>query len=243
MITPSLQARRIAIPRSGSQTDELVNALALAGAAPIVIPAMAGSALAEEALHVALQQLQRLDWLAFLSGSAVQAVFERAQIHGLTIGDFRARRLAALSPMAAQTLTRIGAQVDFQGDLANLPTPQAGERWLLAGASENETGIGGVFAARDADLLLVPATPDRISLGLATRTSLGQGVNAVALLSPQAARDWFDLQDLLGNMRPFTAPTVSIGQTTAQAAQAYGFSGSVAERPTLSSLLDALKGV
>lgn len=243
MTAPSLHARRIAIPRSGSQTDELVNALALAGAAPIVIAAMAGSALAEDALHNALQHFQSLDWVSFFGGSAVHAVFERAQTQGLTIGDFRARRLAALSPMAAQTLVRIGAQVDFQGDLANLPQPQAGERWLLAGASEGEAGIGGVFAARDAELLLVPATPDRISLGLATRTALGQGVNSVALLSPQAARDWFELQDVLGDMRPFSAPTVSIGQTTAQAAQAYGFDGPVAERPTLSSLLEALKGV
>jgi uroporphyrinogen-III synthase len=243
MPEPTLYARRIAIPRSGSQTDELVNALALAGAAPIVIPAMAGSALAEEALHGALQEFQALDWVAFLSGSAVQAVFERAQTQGLTIGDFRARRLAALSPMAAQTLARIGAQVDFQGALANLPTPQAGERWLLAGAGENEAGNGGVFAARDAELMLVPATPDRISLGLATRTALGQGVDSVALLSPQAARDWFELQDLLGDPRPFVAPVVCIGQTTAHAAQAYGFNGPVAERPTLSSLLEALKGV
>ncbi len=74
-----LAGKRVLVTRAREQSAELLQALAEAGAEPVLFPVMGFCVPANrEPFDEALRSLERFDWLIFTSQNAVQAFSQRA---------------------------------------------------------------------------------------------------------------------------------------------------------------------
>jgi len=114
-IPSSLAGKRIVITRSALQGEDLSNAIQERGAVPIGWPLIEFSPPEDFGrLDTAISQLGQFDWLIFTSGEAVRAVDRRCKNLGPSLGQACSNlRLAAVGPVTAEVVKKIGLQVDY----------------------------------------------------------------------------------------------------------------------------------
>ena len=197
-------------------------------------------------LASAAEHIQRYKWVVFASPSSVDALMEALREAGTT-DRLRRVKVAAVGPRTARTAEAFGLEVAaepeegtgealFQvikdtlqgGDEVLLPAAEEGRRELEDGLREMGVLVTRVTAYRSTS---APLSPDALALLEATPPD-------VALFASPRTADAF--LDAVGRERLGTSRVVAIGPTTAAALERLGLPPTtVAERPTMESLVDA----
>jgi len=246
-----LFAKRVLVPRAPHQADELALELRRRGAEPVAV------ALLEFVVASAREELAQLcaaaatyDWIVFTSANAVR--FSAA-----LLGPLGRARIACIGAATARAAEAAGLRVDLRPQEEGSPEALAAElaragelsgaRVLFPRAARAREALGQELARRGARVDAPEAYQTRApaGAGAALRAALADGLDAVALTSPSTVEHLFallepDEADRLCAEARFAC----IGATTAEALRAArpGLRFSVADRPTMAALVEALEG-
>ncbi len=244
----ALAGRRVVVTRAREGASGLVDALAAAGAEPVVVPLITTVVLASPAQvtdgAAALIAHPGGRWAVFTSATAarlVLGVVAPAAFRGVTVAAVGAATALALADrrvsvslvpqsstaagLAAAVAARAGA-----GEMVWFPCAEAAgheveERLTAAGAEVRRLDLYRTDMPADA--------PRRL------RSAMERPVDAVTLASGGAARHL--VRALEGRVLPASALVACIGQPTATAAAAAGLTNIVvAAEPSAGGLVDAL---
>jgi uroporphyrinogen-III synthase len=256
----ALCGKRVVITRAEAQSGELIEALSLRGAIPVVMPLVEFAAIEDYMpLDSALTQFEDYDWLLFTSVNAVHAVFERQQ----TLGKQRARTerfpdVAAVGPATRRAAEEAGFRVTHVAKnhlgvalAEELGERLAGARVLLPRSDHANPDLPAALRRLGADVTDViayrtvcPAGIDREELNqLAAKQA-----DAILFFSPTAVRNFVELLDGEGKKSPgIRAMLAAVGPVTQAALRDSGLSDTanhpviVAADTTVAAVVDALE--
>lgn len=245
-----LDRRTVVVTRAAGAPDALADRLRELGAAVRELPAIAFAAPADPApLDAALGALERFDWVAFASGTAVERVVARLAELGIGRGALAGRSLAAVGPATGERLAALVRAPDLvPGDargqeLARAIAPSVrGLRVLVPRPAEGRPELLEGLAAAGAQVTAVDAyrtvaAPPEAMAALAPWIERAE-VDAVAFASPSAVRA---VVAALGGGLLGRVLLAAIGPTTAEALRLAGLvSGVVADRHTGKDLAEAI---
>ncbi|MTD13149.1 hypothetical protein GIS00_04210 [Nakamurella sp. YIM 132087] len=242
---------RVLLPRPSSRSSRLIGLLGAEGATAQAIPLLAFEPPADTgALDAAVVDLARggVDWVAFTSVNAVDAVLDRASALALHPAVPADTRVAVVGPATARAVRAAGIAVDLMpesgGSAATLaaiwPAPGEHPRVLLPQSAIASDTLAVALRARGFQVQGVPAyrtvplpPPSSIAEDLADGA-----FEAVLLTSPSTVAALAGL--------PVAAGTVigAIGASTAAAVREAGLALTfTAADPTEQGLVDALAAV
>ncbi len=247
-----LDRRTVVVTRAGGGPDALADRLRQLGASVRELPAIGFAPPEDPApLDAALRTLDRFDWVAFASATAVDRVLDRLAALGLARESLDGRSLAVVGPATAERLRARLRAPDVQaaeatgGALADtlapsvrgrrvlLPRPAGGRPELLDGLSAAGAEVTAVEAYRT-----VPASTELLA-PLASWIERRE-VDAVAFASPSAVRA---VVSALGSAAPVLGRVLlaAIGPTTSRALEEAGLRPAVvANRHTGTDLAEAI---
>jgi uroporphyrinogen-III synthase/uroporphyrinogen III methyltransferase/synthase len=248
-----LDGRTVVVTRPAGGPDALSERLRALGATVRALPAIElAPPRAPGPLDAALGSLERFDWVAFASATAVERVLARLAALAVPAAVLASRRLAAVGPATAARLAAALRAPDLVAPAATgaalaeaLAPAVRGRRVLLPRPADGRPELEGGLAAAGADVTAVDAyrtlavPPARLA---PLRRWLEAGeVDAVAFASPSAVRA---VLAALGSdgVRLLARPLVAaIGPTTADTLQAAGLAPVlVPDRHTGPDLADAI---
>lgn len=247
-----LDRRTVVVTRAGEGPDALADRLRELGAAVRELPAIAFAPPGDPGpLDEALRGLERFDWVAFASATAVERVLGRLAELAIPAEALAARALAAVGPATAERLRAklrapdlVAADATGEGLARALAPSVERRRVLVPRPAEGRTEILEGLRAAGADVSAVeayrtvPAAPEQLAcLGAWIRE---REVDAVAFASPSAVRA---VVESLGRDAPVLGRVLvaAIGPTTSRALQEAGLEpGVVAERHTGRDLAEAI---
>jgi uroporphyrinogen-III synthase len=241
-----LAGRRILVTRGRGQSAALSDALRMRGAEVIEVAAVAIAPPADDhPLRAALDALATYDWLLLTSANAVRAVAARAP-HlpvDLRIASAGPATTAAIcaqlagAAIAAEAGDPFGAQGVARA-MSGLPV--AGTRMLFPVSDRSPAALAGLLRARGAEVDVVVAYRTLVPPEAASRIreALACGVDAVTLASPSAVEAFAE-----SDPAATVLPAFVIGETTASAARAAGFTiAGTAATPTPEALAESVAG-
>jgi uroporphyrinogen III methyltransferase/synthase len=248
------------ITRAEAQSGELIEALSLRGAIPMVMPLVEFAAMEDyEALDGALTEVENYDWLLFTSVNAVHAVSKRQQTFGMRrSGGEKFPNVAAVGPATQRAAEEAGFRVCYvaKNHLGVALAEELGER--LAGARV-------LLPRSDRANPDLPAALRRLGANvtevIAYRTVCPAGINreelkqlatekadAILFFSPTAVRNFAELLGGEGKKSPATRATLAaVGPVTLAALRDSGLSDTtnrpviVAADTTAVAVVDALE--
>jgi uroporphyrinogen-III synthase len=247
----NLSGMHVLITRPHSQAEDSARNLRVAGAVPVLFPAIEIGRLEDTTdLDRALRALPAYDWLVLTSANGVEAVWERLNALGLS-GIPQGVRAAAIGPKTAATLQQRGVTPQFvPGEyIAEAILPGLGElrgrRFLLLRADlarpalADAIRLGGGLAHEVAAYRTLPAQADPAGL-----EALRQGVDVVTFTSSSTVINFLALARQAG-LDPLHLPggplIACIGPITAGTARQAGLRVDVvAETYTAEGLIQAL---
>ncbi len=223
-----LPGKRVLVTRPRDQAEALAKALAARGARAVLFPTIEIRPVDDlSRLDVAIDNLDRYDWITFPSPNAVEVVFGRLQARGRQLPT--GLRIAAVGPGTAQAITARGAKVDFipsrylGEQLGRELTPVAGCRVLVPRAARGREELVTELARRGAivDAVVVydtlPAAVDPRDM-----EDLERGVDVATFTSPSTVENFFALLGARAIRVLGGAYVACIGPVTASAARALG---------------------
>lgn len=251
MTAARLDGRRVAVTRGKAGEDPLAARLRALGAEVLEAPAIATAPPESwEALDAALGALERFDWIAFASATAVDATLGRLEALGHPAPP-PSVRLAAVGRATAERLSRRLRAPDLvppeaRGDAlaAALGPRVAGRRVLVPRAAEGRPELVEGLEAAGAEVVAapcyrtVPAPPEALA-PLAEALRRGE-LDAVAFASPSA------VHAVLAALGPGGAALsrcalAAIGPTTAAALREAGLEAAIVPAvSTAADLADAI---
>ena len=249
-----LSGKRILVTRAREQASDLADMLRAAYAEPIEFPVIKTAPPADgyAALDGAIAGLAAYKWIAFASGPAVKAFFDRLSANGADARALAGLWIGAVGPATAQALRARGIEPDFVPDTATgaalaqgLPGELDGVRILVPRAAEGDPALIEILEGRGA-LPNVAAAYETVidGAGAAEVVEALQGgeVDAVTFTSSSTVTNFATAAGLA----EFPAGIVSacIGPSTAQTfADLFGQAPDVtATTHTLPGLVAALEG-
>jgi uroporphyrinogen-III synthase len=239
--------KAVVVTRAESTQGPLSQHLHAMGLPVLHWPTVQHESVDSDELTVALNNLERFDWIIFASRFAVAAVSEKVPKLPL------ATRVAAVGRATAQVLQQRGWSVDLFPDEFNAdalvtamaPHIKSGTQVLYPASSRALPTLAVGLKQLGADVLQVRAYDTAaVSLDLAVclQCIKEKAVAVVTFTSPSAVQE---LAQALGSeaMRELfdTAAAVVIGPTTAQAVSRLGYPTVTAQTATLESLAAAVK--
>lgn len=112
-----LFGRKVLVTRARTQASRLANALEAFGAETSQFPAIEVVPVKDPGpLDKGLKQLRHYDWVAFTSGNAVKAVWDRLEALNLDSRAFHNAKIAAVGPSTSRALAAIGIRADLVPD-------------------------------------------------------------------------------------------------------------------------------
>lgn len=249
----TLLGRTIVVTRPAGGPDALSDRLRELGAAVRELPAIELAPPRDPGpLDAALRSLERFDWVAFASATAVERVVGRLAALGLPAAALASRRLAAVGPATAARLEAALRAPDLvppaatgaalaealapavRGRRVLLPRPAEGRPELLEGLAAAGAEVTAVEAYR------TEAVPPARLAPLRGWLEAGE-VDAVAFASPSAVRAVLAALDAEGGRLLGRALVAAIGPATADALRAAGLAPVlVPDRHTGPDLADAI---
>jgi len=251
----ALAGRRIVVTRAREQAGDLVQALEAHGAAAVLAPVIRIEPHEDlSALRAALAGLSAYRWVVFTSQNAVQIVFDRLIVWGLTPRVFAATAVAAIGTATAAALTQRGVAPvlvpdEFVGEaLAEALAVRSGgnlsgAKVLIPSAEDARDALAGGLRQHGAAVEVVPVyrtVPAKTDLrGLAAEIEAGR-IDAVTFTSSSTVRSFVELagRDTATSGR-FVAAT--IGPITAGTARELGIPNIIEAEPhTVPGLVSSL---
>lgn len=251
----ALGGRRIVITRRREQAGKLRVALEKRGATVAELPTIAlAPPRSWKALDVALQRVEKYNWVVFTSANGVQSFFARLKKHGKDKRALSQARLAAIGPATARALRTQGLQADVvpdefraEGLLAALKDERwRGQRILLARAAEAREVLPRELKRRGArvdvvavyETVIPPASKKRVR-----EIFGGRKPDAITFTSSSTVKNFFAL---LGGQQARQAlegvAVATIGPVTSRTARALGLRVAVEANPyTVPALVRALE--
>ena len=244
-----LAGLRVLITRPQEQAAAFAEALARAGATPIVYPTIElAPPPSWQALDQALGRLSTYGWTIFTSPSAVTFTLDRCAALGIAPGAFAAVRIAAVGDQTALALRRRGLIVDLvpaadqqrqEGLVAGL-LARSGDRPRSPARILFPQAVGGRELLRD-QLVDAGYVVDVVPVSQTLPRALSDpppAFDVATFASPSALRAFVDR---LGSERLALARVAVIGPTTAQAAASLGVRvDAVPATPSVAALVEAL---
>lgn len=258
--TPLL-GRRIVITRPRASGRELRRTLETLGASVLTMPLIKVEQAAANVLEAHLRSLSEYRFVVFTSQHAVRAFGRGLQAAGLDARALACCRVCAVGPSTARALARIGVRADIvparhtgaglaaemrkagmtRGDCVLFPRGDIGGADVCAGLRADGAVVTDVVVYST-----LRAEPSAASVRV-----LQDGVDAVLLFSPSAARGFADLVhfhpdlravgETLGSESASRSRIACIGPTTATAARAAELPVDlVADGPSTAAIIDAL---
>ena len=235
-----LAGKRIVVTRPVEQADNLITALARAGAVPIHVPAIRFEAIGDSSRIVdVFAKIDSFDWIVFTSAKGVRFFRELC-------GEWSRIRIAAVGPATAAALRDAGVEVDFVPDefvgeaLARTLGDVAGRRILLPRAETASADIVDLLRARGAYVEDLPIYRT-LSAGSSELHAIDfeTGVDCILFASGSAVRSIAEATMHTSELKK--VPVVCIGPVTADTARGLGFDVvAVAHVHTTPGLIDAL---
>lgn len=243
----SLIGKRVLITRSTLSNGDLRDELDGLGAIPVECPMLRISLAPDPApLDAAIKMLDRYPWIAFTSVHGVRGFFERLSALGRDARALAPCKVGAIGPIAAGALQKCGITADVVPNPFSEAALTDGILQSLAGRNGRVLCPRGNIAGGDlpeklrqagvqVDEVVAyqtdPATPPD-----AVRRAFRDGVDAVLLCSPSAARRFAELKVEIDG-----AVVACIGPVTANAGREAGLTVDVvAEDHTDAGIVDAL---
>ena len=245
----SLDGKRILVTRTRRQSSTLAEQLAVAGATPIVIPAIEIAPPASyDVLDQSLAVLSTFDWLLFTSANAVDVFAARRDPSMLP------KNIAAIGPATAKAIESLGLTVDLlpsryvAESFAEALIPNAaGKRILLIRAEEARDVLPEALTSAGAQLIIAPAYRNRVPEAsipaIRDLFSLPERYpDIITLTSASTARSLSALLDAAGLALPHDIKLASIGPVTTAAIRELGYEPAVeAQEATIQALVDAVR--
>ena len=238
----TLAGLRVLVTRPAGQAEPLARLLRMAGAVPVVMPAIEilppddGYA----AIDGAVSALGEggFNWAVFTSANGVERVWQRLASAGLDARAFGGTRVAAIGPATAAALEERGIRADLVpaphttrallqellGALLDAPAATAaGSRVLLARSADGDPALAE--GLRAAGAAVTDAAAYRAATAAGDDAVLadlrGGRIDAVTFTSPSTVRGLVEL----AGVEPLRATRIAcIGPVTAAAARAAGLS-------------------
>lgn len=221
---------RVLVTRPALQGSELAEHLGRLGVEVVHVPLLRILPPVSYApLDQALRRLESYAWVVFTSQNGVRAVERRLRDLGIPVEALRGVHTAAIGPATARLLARLGvppvlqpseyraeglveafAAYELRGVRILIPRAEGARDVLPQGLRERGAEVAVVAAYR-----VETAWEEAPRL----RRAIQEGVDAVTLTSPSAARA---LVSLLEGRLPEETRVVCIGPVTAQAARELG---------------------
>lgn len=241
---------KILITRPRAQADDFAEKLRSAGFEAIFFPVIEIQPIEDNiSLDMALDQLDRYEWVVFTSVNAVDVVFDKFS-HSLIRDGIRVR-FAAIGPKTAEALKARGVTPDFipQEYVAEAILPGLGDlknKWVLLPRAEiarkalPKAIVEAGGAAHEISVYkTLPTQPDPVGLA-----SLKSGVDWITFTSPSTVQNFVELvrHQKLNPFQLAGNPKIAcIGPITKSAANEEGFHVDlVAEEYTTEGLVNAL---
>ncbi len=245
----SLDGKRILVTRTRRQSSTLAEQLAVAGAIPIVIPAIEISPPASyEVLDKSLAILDTFDWLLFTSANAVDIFAARRDPLLLP------KNIAAIGPATAKAIEALGLTVELlppryiaESFAESLIPHAAGKRILLIRAEEARDVLPEALTAAGAQLTIAPAyrnqVPETSIPAIRDLFSMPERYpDIITLTSASTARSLMALLEAAGLTLPRGIAFASIGPVTTAAIRELGYEVAVeAREATIPALVDAVR--
>lgn len=240
-----LRGKRILVTRARDQASALVDKIRALGGEAVETPSIEVKPLADfNELDHALANITQYDWVVFTSANGVRAVARRLEDLRSNLDILASRRVAAIGPATAQTLSQLGVRVDFVPSkflgaqiAVELPIQHGQEALLLrADIASDELSRGlaarGV-AVKDVDAYRTVAPP-RAPIDLTQ-------VDAATFTSSSTVRNFVAMLDKNGRDNLAKIPVICIGPVTAETAQSLGLRvAEVAAEHTVDGLVRVL---
>ncbi|WP_349035093.1 uroporphyrinogen-III synthase [Pseudarthrobacter sp. SORGH_AS 212] len=200
-----LSGTRVLVTRSPERSAALVQALARAGATPVLLPLIDFERAPDQhALDVACDALAAgaFDWLVVSSATTVHVLMEKAAERGLELGRLvpQATRIGAIGPATRRILESQGLAVELTpaGEQSAagfleawtgrgrvlLPQADIAAATLADGLAHRGSDVTAVTAYRTVDF---PAAAERRLAVQPEDAGAGQATASYALLTPEAA--------------------------------------------------------
>lgn len=235
----ALAGLRVLVTRPAGQAEPLARLLRMAGAVPVVMPAIEilppddGYA----AIDGAVSALGEggFNWAVFTSANGVERVWQRLGAAGLDARALGGTRVAAIGPATAAALAERGIRADLApaphttrallqellGKLLEAPAAAAGSRVLLARSADGDPALAD--GLRTAGAAVTDAAAYRAATASGDDAVLaelrGGRIDAVTFTSPSTVRGLVEL----AGVEPLRATRIAcIGPVTAAAARAAG---------------------
>ncbi|HEY8996906.1 MAG TPA: uroporphyrinogen-III synthase [Edaphobacter sp.] len=245
----SLDGKRILVTRTRRQSSALAEQLALAGATPIVIPAIEiGPPTSYEVLDKSLAVLDTFDWLLFTSANAVSVFAARRNASLLP------KSIAAIGPATEKAIEALGLTVELlppryvAESFAEALIPHAaGKRILLVRAEEARDVLPEALTAAGAKLIIAPAYRNQVpEASIPAMRDLfstpDRYPDIITLTSASTSRSLIALLEAAGLTLPRDIALASIGPVTTSAILELGYEPTVeATEATIPALVDAIR--
>jgi uroporphyrinogen-III synthase len=225
----ALHGKRVMITRAESQSGELIEALSLRGAIPVVVPLVEFAAIEDHApLDSALIKIEDYDWLLFTSVNAVHAVFAREQ----TLGAQRTRTkefpdVGVVGPTTRRAAERAGFRVAYVAKnhlgvaLADeLGERLAGARVLLPRSDHANPDLPAALRRLGADVTEIVAYRTVCPVGIdreALKRLATEEADAILFFSPTAVRNFVELLGGAGKKSTLIRATLAVVGPVTQA--------------------------
>lgn len=222
-----LAGRRILVTRALEQASKLSDSLRALGAEPVEVPVLEiGPPASFAALDKALVQFNAYDWLIVTSANAVKALVLRALALRIPLAGRTPRKIAAVGPATAETVTKAGFTVDYipekyvaESLIAGFPGVIEGRRFLLARAAVARDVIPDALRAAGAEVhiadayrnVLPESAPHELKQALATRIDAATFTSSSTVTHLAQAAQQANIPLPLAGV-----PAISIGPVTSQ---------------------------
>jgi uroporphyrinogen III methyltransferase/synthase len=241
-----LFGRRIVITRSHDQSGVLVDKLESLGAEVIEYPVIKIEPIDD--IGISLMNLSDFDWIVFTSANGVKQFAIKLHKHGLDARVFCGVKIAAIGPVTAGELERIGLRADFvptefvaEALADQFPEDPNGKQILLIRAKDARDVLVEMLKGRGAEVStaavyesvpFIPAEPD-------LRRMIDEGlVDAVTFTSSSTVRNFVRI---VGSDLPENVAIACIGPITAETARELGLEPNIiADEYTIDGLVEAL---
>jgi uroporphyrinogen-III synthase len=224
-----LAGKRILITRPRASAGRLAEALALQGAAVLLLPTI--EIIPPETyahLDAVLEVISGFDWLVITSANGAAALAERMQFLSISPRQLSHLKVAAIGPATAVAVEKIGLKIAAMPDeyvaeavVAMLREQVAGRRVLLARAAVARDVIPEELRKCGADVHVVEAYRTVIPADSVAqvRALFSEGAplpDAVTFTSSSTVKNFFTLLAAAGIALPRGLQAISIGPVTSR---------------------------
>ncbi len=223
-----LAGRRILVTRALEQAGKLSDSLRALGAEPVEVPVLEiGPPASFAALDKALVQFNTYDWLIFTSANAVRALVLRALALRISLAKRVPRKIAAIGPATAETVTKAGFTVNYipekyvaESLLAGFPGVVESRRFLVARAAIARDVIPDALRAAGAACVDVADAYRNVmpeNAPEALKQALATPIHAATFTSSSTVKHLAEAAQKAGILFPLAGvPAISIGPVTSQ---------------------------